>query len=225
MALDMKKAFMAYLEHRQAGGTDELHFDLYAQDIDEWKFLQELIPGIIVTSAGGALPYQAEGFLDDYPFYFRSEWGSSSVNIAKPAGTPFLHTGDVLWTGKCTTTVDGLRLTPQEFVVELFKCMQELKVAPFLWAFKCRKPVFGGGPSWTYTMSDELDQVEGWGMTPEEGYACTAKPNSYLEEKGFSAGAQQALWLSRAVDPTPINRDERVWPQELPEFAKLSRHL
>lgn len=44
--------------------------------------------GLIVTRAGGIVPFQAEGFIYDMPFYFRCRSGSVSLRVGSNDGKP-----------------------------------------------------------------------------------------------------------------------------------------
>lgn len=223
MALDIKQAFMDYVN-----SDGSIPFDLYAQDIEDWKFLQELIPGIVITSAGGVGLFQAEGLIEDYPFYFRSETGSSSICIAEPNGTPHLFTGEVLWYGRCDTDPELFRMNDVEFVRELLKCMKNLEKAPFLWTFMGRKLIFKDRNNLKagWSTGEELEESHGYGHTAEEGYAKAAEP--FTDERYLAIAPlelQQAMWRDKQVSPIPLVGDKRLWPTEKPAFLELSERL
>ena len=57
-------------------------FDMYAQDVKEWEWLQQFVPDVIVYSAGGMCPFQAEGYIGDLNFYYRERGGYASLSLA-----------------------------------------------------------------------------------------------------------------------------------------------
>lgn len=42
-----------------------------------------MLPNIIIEHQGGACPYQAEGYVNDYPFYFRARGNKLQFNVNK----------------------------------------------------------------------------------------------------------------------------------------------
>jgi hypothetical protein len=223
MTFDAKDAFEEFVN-----SDGEVRFDMYAQDIDAWSFLRELIPGIVVSSAGGAGLFQAEGLLNEYPFYFRSETGTASICIATPDGSPHLFTGDTLWFGRCDTDGDIFFMSDEDFVRELMKCMKDLKVAPFLWEFRGKDVEYHDNHNLEagWTILDKAKEFYGYGQTAEEGYAKASEP---FTDKRFLAimdiPTQKRLWQEQEVNPNPVNQDKRVFPAVAPEFLKLSRNL
>lgn len=223
MTFDPAKAFEDFVK-----SDGDIRFDMYAQDIDAWSFLRETIPGIVVSSAGGAYLFQAEGLLDEYPFYFRSETGTASICIAVPDGSPHLFTGDTLWYGRCGTDGEIFMMTDEDFVRELHKCMADLKVAPFLWEFRGKDKRYHDNNDLEagWTILDKEESFYGYGATPEEGYAKAAEP--FTDERFLaimSVDAQERLWRDQQVNPSPINEDKRVFPRVNPEFLKFSKNF
>ena len=47
-------------------------------------------------------------------------------------------------------------------------------------------------------------------MTAEEGFLEARRPSEYLAEYGISYESQEKMWLDRKVNPTPLNKDNRV---------------
>lgn len=206
-----KEAFLAWLD------TDgEIPFDMYAQKPEKWAWLSDVIPGIIIYSAGGLLPFQAQGLLHGLPFYYRHEWGSASLAVAGPNGEPFGN--EVLYRASVDYDEDVEIAGQSPFVDNLVRLVPSLERSPFLWEFPCRKLVFDKGKKLSYTVSDEVDIVVGWGHTPEEGFLATQKPSEYLLSHGWSVEFQRQMWVDRAVSSVPRNIDNRVFPEVAPDF-------
>src|SRR4051812_24067155 len=51
-------------------------------------------PGIIIDTIGGNCPVQAEGTIDDWPFYFRARGSHWSLEVAEPGFEPC---GEAVW--------------------------------------------------------------------------------------------------------------------------------
>lgn len=202
-----REAFEAWLN-----SDGSVKFDLYAQNISEWAFLQEVIPGIVISSAGGWFPFQAEGILQGYPFYFRSEQGSSSLKLGNPDDPESCY---LLYNSLYYAKYDMEVKTFEDFVLCLVKIVPLLQRSPFLWRFKARK--FSGSFQ-VPVIEDSWDEVVGWGYTPDEGYFTSGEPSLYLESVGVSKDAQTALWLAREVSTEPLNEDPRVWSDVDPDF-------
>lgn len=193
------------------------HFDLYAQDPEDWKELQQLIPGIVITSAGGIIPFQAEGTLHGYPFYYRDRHGSATLYVGEADGeTPYLPSY-ALWSAHVDTPEFA---GGENFIKNLYHLVPALEHGKFLYKFAARKPTWEEGTGvWRYTLSDEkIDEVVGWGSTPEEAYESAAQPSAYLAEKDFTPEAQNELWVAQDVERTPLNEDLRVYPNPEPVF-------
>jgi hypothetical protein len=58
------------------------------------------IPGLIVTSWGGCCPFQADGYFNEFPFYFRARGGFWTLEVANPGSDP-VSNGELL-------SLDGL---------------------------------------------------------------------------------------------------------------------
>lgn len=69
----------------------DINFDLHAQDPNDFTWVEEYFPNFKLLSSGGALPFQAERYLNGYPFYYRSEQNSASIKVAeRNQETPYL---------------------------------------------------------------------------------------------------------------------------------------
>ena len=212
MTLD-KKAFRAWLE------TDhQIPFDLYAQNPNNWEWASEIIPGLIISSAGGMFPFQAEGLLQGLPFYYREEYGYASIRVGEENGpVPYLDSNYIANIGGIPGESRG-----EYFIHTISLLVPKLEKAPFYWKFKARKLEFTDDPKnkLGFVVTNEYDYVGAWGFTAEEAYKKTALPNERLSERSsaFSAERQKEMWIAKEVDPTPMNQDNRVFPNPEPHF-------
>lgn len=204
MAIDFE-AFKAYLE-----SDGEIEFDLWAQNPGDWTWLQEIIPGIIISSAGGIVPFQAEGLLEGLPFYYRDRHGSASLRVGT-ADCDFPYGDDVLYSSSVETPEYEGR---ENFIKNLVKLVKTLEKAPLLYKFEGKKLIFKNDKSWGYEISEtEMDESYGWGHSPEEAWDYMLQPSAYLVEHGCSEDMQLQMNLDRAISRTPKNQDTRVYPE------------
>ena len=195
----------------------EIRFDLYAQPLHRFEWATAYIPGLVVYSAGGLFPFQAEGFINGYPFYYRSEWGSCNIKFGRPEDSvPYLP--EESYYTAYDNEFEGT--TMETFVEALTRLLPKVKRSQNLYKFECRKVVLSKGDGlWEWTVDPELkDTVVGWGYTPEEAYKYASEPSAYLVEHGFSASRQKELWVTREVNPTPVYVTVRDWPETDPVF-------
>lgn len=176
-------------------------------------------PTVELSYVGGLEPFQAEGFLNGFPFYFRERGGFCSLTIGEEEGTAFGE--DVLYSAKVKSSeisrfdVSGeSELSPDErFFYSLFiPLVSMLQPALFLYAFKgLSLPVDG-------TISPRFGEVEvyyGEGATPVDGYrqAIVHMKNRYQGTDIF----EHVEGLMK-LEPVPLNVDARSWPEVPPGF-------
>lgn len=207
----MVSNFREWLESDQ-----QIPFDLYSQDSKRWVWLAEHIPGLIVSSAGGQLPFQASGLLHGAPFYYREEWGYANLKVGAVNGEePFLLGPDTLY----SATVDCPEQwrSFENFPFMMMKLVSELQVAPYCWEFSANKLSFADeNNAETFYVTGEKDVKYSLGESAEQAFLKTRLPNSYLIEKGWSADLQERMWLAQEINPVPINKDIRVFNLALP---------
>lgn len=213
-----REAFISYLESE---GDEELEFDLYAQNVDGWRWLQEWIPGIVISSAGGIAPFQAQGLLHGHPFYYKDRHGYAFLNVGELDGeAPYL--GD--------TTLYSASIETEEFaggenfVKNLMKLVPELKCTPFPYEFQGRKIEWGNENIHARkyrVVEGEFDDFPtvGWGYFPEEAFEELAKPSEYLLSCGWTEEIQREIYELRAFSPEPVKTDERKYPEVDPPFT------
>lgn len=207
-------AFKDYVET----GLD-VKFDLWATDPNDYVWLQEFFPNFKLVSAGGALPFQAEGYVEGHPFYYRSEQNSASLYVAgQDSEMPYLPEMS-LWSSSLTHED---YLGNANFLNNLFTLLKSLKKAQFLYRFSCNDIKYHdqNDLSTAYVIEEGTGSVFGWGYNPVEAFEYAKKPSSYLTEHGISEEVQQFVWLTKNPNPVPINEDTRVYPDVLPSFMR-----
>lgn len=188
--------------------------DLYRQDPADWEFLAELIPGLVVTSAGGSFPYQAQGTLQGFPFYFRARGEWATLHLSAPGFDPV---GFELLYYAGTAVPFGFGA--QDFCEAMLRLVPALEKSPFRWEFSGYKLDIPGKKSWEAVRTDQKEINVGWGHTPEEGWAKTQEISEYLLEHGCTEEMQRKHLELRGVSKTPLNQDNRVFPEVDPIFS------
>lgn len=196
----------------------QIPFDPYAQKLEDWDFLREKVPGLIVASAGGFGLFQASGLLEGYPFYYREEYGHAELRVGALDSTDHITSTNALYASSTTLPDDS-----NTHFVEIFpELVRRLARAPFLWEFEGLEWRFSDERNPTFQhmelIPDSRAIYYGWGLTPEEGYLAASEPNPSLEASGYSAELQQErFWLAQ-VSPIPVNKDNRPFPEIDPVF-------
>lgn len=197
------------------GDIDNI-FDIRAQHIQEWDDLKEVIPSILVSSAGGFLPFEMRGWVCSLPFYIRSEWGEAELRIAADEGDIFR--GPLLWTSTTTTPEEMDRPQLISVISSLFS---KLEVAPFLWGFTGRKVEFVDAPDSEDKLpiaTSEEDIYYAWGKTPEGAWKQLRAPNLYLlDDLSFWENIKRL----EDIQPDPVVVDDRVIPDAPDWFNQL----
>lgn len=209
-----RQAFLDYLYASLESASDDVGFDIYAQDVDDWEWLAKLVPGIVIHSAGGMVPFQAEGLINGYPFYYRERGGVAALKVAEKDAKDAYGTDGILWSA--SEEVQEFRAGPH-WIVSLVNLFDRLEKAPFFYEFAGRKTDYSD-PYDVESMyaTDEPQSYFGWGDSPEEGYAYLMKPSEYLLSVGWSEETQVRLRKLQQISSIPLNEDKRVYPQETP---------
>lgn len=209
------EAFKAYIE-----SDGEIEFDLYARDPGDYAELAEIVPGLVVSSAGGSMPFQAEGLIEGYPFYYRDEQGGASLRVGSVDGErPYLGES-TLWSAS-ENTEDGHE--NEDFPINLLRLIKKLKRSPFPYEFEGYDLDYLNDGSWNFTVNrNKIATYGGWGYNPEEAYQAMFVKSEYLEEHGCSEVQQLAMMLAHEFKKEPINADERIYPEISPGFIQES---
>lgn len=93
--------------------------------------LTSRVPGLIIERAGGVVPFQSEGTILGYQYYFRYRGGNASLRVGgeDPVGEP-------LWSAYMTYGDDlGGSLSMKEFTYLFCALLTHLKKAPYSYRF------------------------------------------------------------------------------------------
>lgn len=215
----MKESFLDWLDG--AGGED-IPFDMWAVDPSDYRDLQSYVPSLVVASAGGMCPFQAEGLLFNLNFYYRERHGYASLTLA-PTQSDCYDVSASLY----TAGMEVEEFRDGSFWVEtLFTLIPKLERSKFRYSFPHKRVKFTDEHDvWSAYIDLEDDfstHRSGWGMTPEEGWEAATKfeVDSYLEEHGWSPAQQRFhhdLILATML-PEPLEVDDREWPEPEPKF-------
>lgn len=183
----------------------------------DWSPLEARIPGLKVEEAGGWVPYQVEGTLLGLPFYFRSRSENSRLNVySTDANRVLLYSSEM---APLTSSHHG-------FAEHMLTLVPELKKARFMYKF-ARKDAWQDKEKNIIIVGKEtVTSCEGF--TPEDALERFKQrifefSDIYLEPiEGDRELTAWELWDAFQVDPEPLNEDDRVFPDMLPDFRVLS---
>lgn len=213
---NFKEAFFAYLE----GEDSDVDFDIYAQDINDWAWLGEMVPGLVLSSAGGVLPFQAEGLYHGHPWYYKERYGQASLRVAQLNAENAYLPGELLFSAH--EEVEEFRAGPG-WISTILNLFENLEKSPFRYDFEsydvefrrqseeeklAKRKMTVDDLIATDTLTERFG-VCGWGHTPEEAYEYTKEISAYLLENGFSEEVQKKMWEMKRINPIPTNKDER----------------
>lgn len=205
----------------------DVPFNPYAIDPTQMSWLTDLIPGIVVTSAGGFVPFQAEGLLHGLPFYYRERTGLASLSVGGP-GAPHAYGPNPLW--RAQEDVEELR-GGRAWLDSLINLVQTLRPLEFRYEFAHREV------TWSDRKPKNIDTVTftpgndnapmtfkaARGSTPALAYerAATFEESAYLSGHGWSVDVQRRLHDAQVatMSSEPSAPDDRVWPDIHPTFA------
>ena len=188
-------------ESEEVAPQDLAHFwgDLM---VDAWRdvereYMRQYVPGVELEHWGGSVPFQAWGTWDGHPFCFKYRGGWATLSIAAQNDDPVFTPGWRASTAYGDTWGGSLEFT--EFVSLFCYLRSQLQRAPFHYDF----PVLAKSESVESEYLLSLDQVSAWGHSPQEAYRTLASREHY---NGLD------------IDPTPLNKDRRSFPDKDPDF-------
>lgn len=227
---------------------DELvqNFDMYAQDVTEWTWLQEFVPGLVIYSAGGVFPFQANGYFGDLHLYFRAEDNYASLRLSREK---MCFPVDSLYSSRMNIPEKYEKIGP-EWVSYLLTLIERLKKTEFLYSFQENKIDYEsetGKFSLDIVRDDDCNVVfeeqgsAGWGYTPEQAFVQAQDmtvwrylrmENNVDKDRYFEdwQKRQDRVWSEekmqrwielRNLQPivTNVKGVDRVYPEILPDFT------
>lgn len=211
--MDLEKHREAFIAWLQDPNAQQVRFDMHAQDPNDWTWLAEFIPGIIISSAGGIWPFQAEGLLHGLPFYYKDKQGSASLHIGPADGSPF--GSDCIYYATVETGKDW-EADAENFPRLLAECVSKLERLPFLWEFPMHE--VNRDENGKFYRTGNMTHFVGRGDTALDGYfACMER---LIDLCGRHWPGQEDEYLELLeVSSAAINQDERVFPDPEPEFT------
>lgn len=207
-----KKAFLEAIDSPELASN----FNVFAQDLNDWAWLSECVPGLVLSSAGGFGNLQAEGLYYGHPWYYSESDGYATLRVAQlHADNAYLPEG-TLYTSH--EEVENWRKGPG-WISSLINLFENLEKAPCLYRFPAkeigfkedREPRSPGEPLRVeYILATDRDTHKvGWGHSPEEAYEDTKKIFEHLLSNGWTEEVQSRMWELQRIQRTPINSDER----------------
>lgn len=205
-----------------ASKEDHEQFDIRAQDVNDWAWVQEFVPELIIYSAGGQLPFQAEGFIKGFPFYFRTEDGYAALRVSDSKETLFPIV-DALYSA--TIEIENEGLTGKEWVSHLFTLIEKLEKTEKLYFFQTNKVDFGDdGNTLTGAKTDENGKIVKdshcvWANSADEAwskldYRKYIKDHFGTNHYGHLKDTNYEIWASY---------EKRLWSNEMIDnFVKYS---
>lgn len=144
-------------------------FDMYAQDVNKWKWLQQFVPEVIVYSAGGLCPFQVEGYLGEFNFYYRERGGIASLNLARSKNESYSAVNS-LYRASINTEEFG---PAHKWLGTFLTLIERLEKNPYLYQFQTDE-VTGSGKVFSKKLDENGEVIHttvgGWGFTEEEAY-------------------------------------------------------
>lgn len=202
-------------------------FNPYAVDPARMAWLAELVPGTVITSAGGFVPFQVEGLLHGLPFYYRERTGTASLSVGQP-GAPHAYGPNPLW--RAQEDVEELRGGPT-WLDSFVNLVENLRPVEFWYEFPHREVTWSDRKpkdinTVTFTPGDDGSPMTfkaARGSTPAVAYerAATFEESAYLSMRGWSVDVQRRIHAAQVATMSrqPSAPDDRVWPDVHPTFA------
>lgn len=201
-----RQAFLEYLENSNA---QEVEFDLWARDVNDFKFLQERIPDIVVTSAGGLCPFQVEGMVQDYYFYLKARGGVTTLKISDSEERVYLEPH---WSSTIERETSFYDL--EDNLVELFHLLTK---ANFCYKFEGHEIDFNT----KQVDKNTVRTVWSRGYSSEEAWNnifVHYSSDLLLEKLQLTKTRWVELLKECEFNKTPSNQDLRVFPETQPVF-------
>ena len=168
------------------------------------------IPSLSLESAGGVCPFQADGTLDGYQFYFRYRNGSMTLRVGS-------NDGDLFFKPMYSASMEygdeyGGSLSSEQFEEVFTTLVKELKKSDIFWEF-------AGTFTQDYLRNKAGDpsKMGAWGRTAEEAWKAL---NERVSED-ITAEQWQEYLRVYGLRFEPITVDDRTFPETDPDFTVL----
>ena len=162
------------------------HFDMYACDINDFSWLKSFVPDIIVHSAGGIFPFQAEGYLGDMSFYFRAEDNYASLTVSDSGENVFSYHDALYYSRIELTHFSSSGSLEKDWISYLLTTIEKLEKTPLLYYFEMNKIDFNStqGDFGLDIAKDEkgnilTEEIAGSGFSVDEAFSNASKIDYY----------------------------------------------
>lgn len=165
--------------------------------------LAESIPDLDISYAQGAAPFQSEGTVFGYPYYFRCRNGYLALRVG--GNDPSV---DALWgAGETSEDEDLSHLTWPQFAQAFHRLVKQLKPTPFTYEFPVlRRPSAMEGHD-----DNSTDfHVSALGYSAEDALR-------HVRLSPLMPGNPEDYFIS----PTPVQEDTRSYPPVVPNFSGI----
>lgn len=177
-----KSFFLKWLENNDAFASlmdnKQEYFDMYACDVNDFAWLKSFVPDLIIHSAGGMFPFQAEGYLGDMSFYFRTEDNYASLTVSNSRDTVF-SCSEALYTSRIELTdFSSSDTLEKDWVSYLLTSIDRLERNPLLYFFETnkidfdtKKGQFGLDIARDGKGNILTEETAGWGFSVNEAFS------------------------------------------------------
>lgn len=190
----------------------------FSKRLKQFEWISEFVPGFTIASAGGIAPFQAEGLINEMPFYYR-ERGTITLKV-NHKNADDAYGSNILYLADAEDFDERFQRT--HWLSTLFNLVENLQRSPYLYEFPSKFVKFNDSkdPGSVYADSEErIDLVRAWGNSSQEAYENTKRIDPYLSSRGWSEDLQQNYWKVRDISPVPLNEDDRIYPEIDPDFS------
>lgn len=184
---------------------------------------QELIrtTGVTVTSHGGICPFQATGYIDDYPFYMRNCNGYSllAVGAHDSEDCDYVPYSDRLWSSSVNDDEVSWNGNIDSTYALIFDILvSRLDVQEFLWHFPGQDIIYDASQPKSYRDNGKIT-YSGFGLTPDIAYLNAIQPHdSWMVD--VPDEVKITMREARHISQDPVNSDTRRFPVNPPRFIK-----
>jgi hypothetical protein len=176
--------------------------------------LTDRVPGLEITSAGGACPFQAEGTLLGMPFYFRYRSAHATLRVGEDLFDKSLYSAGMEFGD------DDLQgwLEEDEFMSLMVTLIGDLERAPIAWEFPGVEPNEFPPPA---RPAGSPTTHRAWGHTADEAWERLNTPNPYLLARGWTEERARAQIAAMGLVNAALTVDDREFPLPEPDWANL----